>query len=128
MNFKQLALVLGLLAPSTAIAQDAKEPKAEKLDYIVEKSEQFHMPFHTAENHGMGLAIAEAVQKQMEEQENKIAAEQKRAPRRIEFSPEEIMWYVETHLNADGYNGVTKGEVLEAIAGNEKFKGLTAKK
>lgn len=124
MNFKELALVLGLLAPTTALAQDAKEPPkaAEKLDVIVEKGISFHMPFHTAANHGMALSIIEKVQKEMQAQADKIGSKV-----RIDFSTEEIMWYAETHLNTDGYNGVTVGEVLEEKAKDEKYKDLIAK-
>ncbi len=130
MNLKEIALTLGLLVPGAVSAQDTPKepPKATALEMVVEKGETFHMPFHSFENHGMALAIIEKAQEQMQEHENKNAAEQKRAPRRIEFTSEESMWYAETELNFDGYNGVTVGEVLQKIAKDPVYKGLTAKK
>ena len=117
---KEIAMALGFLAPITALGQDK--------DYVVEQGKPFHMPFHTAENQGMALSIIEKAQELVQEQENKLATEQKRAPSKVQFTPEEAMWYAEVFLNADGYNGVTKGEVLEAIANNPAFKDLKPKR
>lgn len=129
MNLKAIALTLGLLAPNAVAQETPKEtPKATALDLVVEKSEAFHMPFHSFDNHGMALAIIEKAQEQMQEQENKLAGEQKRAPRRIEFTPEETMWYAEKELNFDGYNGVTRGEILQFTEKNPTYKVLAPKK
>ncbi len=131
MNFNKLAVVLGFLAPGIISAQDAPKeaPKTEKtLEYAVEKGGPAHLPLHSSANHGMALAIIEKVQSETQEKENKLAAEQKRSANKIAFSPEEEMWYAETQLNRNGVNGVEIGDLLEFIAGNDKYKGLTAKK
>ncbi len=129
MNLNEIVLALSILAPNAVAQETPKEtPKATALDLVVEKSEAFHMPFHSFDNHGMALAIIEKAQEQMQEQENKLSGEQKRAPRRIEFTPEETMWYAEKELNFDGYNGVTRGEILQFTEKNPTYKVLAPKK
>ncbi len=107
-------------------AQDAA--KTASLELVVEKGEEFQIPVGTRDNHGMILSIVEKAQEQMQEQETKLAAEQKRAQRRIEFTPEETMWYAEKELNLNGYGGIEEGEVLQFITKNPAYKGLAPKK
>jgi len=109
--------------PTPAPKPAETEPSLDRK--VIEQSESFRMPFHTAENHGTALVLMENHRELMQEEENELAKADKREPEKIEYS-REALFYFGQQINANGIHGVSVAELNQYANARAWVHGIKA--